>query len=108
MAETERWEYRVEILRSDSEAQLAFLQQRWPQGLRDTTPTLFSNLPEKPYPPYTPYALQPQLDTFGEQGWELVTMQPAVIGYNGDVLISGRERTWATEYLCTFKKRKSD
>jgi len=64
-----------------------------------------------PYPRYTPYALQPQLDAFGEQGWELVTMQPVVIGGNGDVLIS-RENgrglgEWAHNYLCTFKKRKT-
>ena len=114
MAETERWEYRVEILQSDSEPHLEFLRQRWPQGFKQQESGLsfLAPAPRGPFPPHTPYALQPQLDAFGEEGWELVTMQPVVIGSNGDVLISrddrGRLGVWATEYLCTFKKRKSD
>ena|ERR1051326_394297 len=107
MDEAERWEYRIEILRSDSEPQMAFLRQRWPQGIKHPESLYYSFRGKAaPFPRYTPYTLQPQLDAFGEQGWELVTMQPVTISRNGDILIARNVQTWTPDYLCTFKKRK--
>ena len=32
-------------------------------------------------------ALTPQLDEYGQQGWELVSIQPVIVGEDGDILI---------------------
>ena len=40
-------------------------------------------------PIYSPQALIPQLDTIGKEGWELVSIQPVLIGINGDLAIIG-------------------
>ncbi len=56
---------------------------------------------------YAPEAMAPSLNSFGEQGWELVHMQPVFIGDNDDVLIDGSSvRTWTPWYFCVFKRRK--
>jgi hypothetical protein len=50
----------------------------------------------------------PQLDSLGEQGWELVHMQPAFVGSKADVLVadSSGTRTWTSAYFCVFKRPK--
>lgn len=54
---------------------------------------------------YSPYALIPQLNQLGDQGWELVTIEPVVIGRNGDVVVpdAGSAR-WGRDYFCCFKR----
>jgi|SRR5579859_1841852 len=87
----DRWEHMMVVLDSPAEPHRQFLQQRWPTFT---------------FPAYTPFALLPQLDMLGQQGWELVSLQPVVIGQSGDVLIAGGDlRQWTTKYLCTFKRR---
>ena len=56
---------------------------------------------------YTPFAVLPQLEVYGQQGWELVAIQPVVVGKHGNVLITGAGTmgTWTSQYLCTFKRR---
>ena len=50
----------------------------------------------------------PQLDFYGQQGWELVSIPPVVVGSNGEILIDERNHayhdTWAWTYLCVFKR----
>lgn len=57
-------------------------------------------------PRFAPEAMLPELNTFGEQGWELVHMQPVPRGKKGDILFSGEDRKWSNVYFCVFKRRK--
>jgi hypothetical protein len=51
-------------------------------------------------PKYAPQALMPELDALGNEGWELVHMQPVYVGSNADVLIhSLSERMWSNAYF---------
>jgi len=48
----------------------------------------------------------PELNKLGEEGWELVHMEPvAKVGNKGDVLIGPNYR-WSNIYFCVFKRRK--
>ena len=55
-------------------------------------------------PKYAPQALIPELDALGNEGWELVHMQPVYTGAKGDVLVHGSERLWSSAYFCVFKR----
>jgi len=44
-------------------------------------------------PKYHPMAMIPELDSLGKEGWELVHMQPAIVGNNHDVCVGGTEGT---------------
>ena len=51
--------------------------------------------------------MMPRLDAYGKDGWELVHMQPVVVGKNADVLAidSGRGMaSWTSSYFCVFKR----
>jgi len=56
---------------------------------------------------YAPEAMAPSLNSFGEQGWELVHMQPVFIGNNDDVKITDTGPLWTAWYFCVFKRRKA-
>jgi hypothetical protein len=61
-------------------------------------------MPDVKNPPrYSPQAMMPELNNLGEQGWELVHMEPvAAVGKKGDVRFdSGR---WSNMYFCVFKR----
>jgi hypothetical protein len=81
-------------LMADAYQQLEYMQQRWPG---------------QQFPPYSPSALIPQLDAIGREGWELVSIQPVIMGKNGDIAIgitgTSRGSAWTYQYLCTFKRR---
>ena len=48
----------------------------------------------------------PELNTLGEQGWELVHMQPLErVGKTGDVRM-GDGGNWTNVYFCVFKRRR--
>ena len=57
-------------------------------------------------PMYTPEAMMPELNHLGAKGWELVHMQPVMIGKNHDVLVheGGGSRRWSNTYFCVFKR----
>jgi hypothetical protein len=52
------------------------------QGVQDY---LYRTHPNWKAPEYTPEAMIPELNQFGKTGWELVHMQPVVVGRNQDV-----------------------
>jgi hypothetical protein len=90
----ERWEYLTRFVRADakSENAKAFLKQYNPK--------------QKTPPAYTPESMMPELDALGDQGWELVHMEPvARVGKKGDVLFTGGSE-WSNTYFCVFKRRK--
>jgi hypothetical protein len=69
---------------------------------------LKQQIPDKKKPPrYSPEAMMPALDELGQQGWELLHMEPvAGTGNKGDVLFGGG-RQWSNVYFCVFKRRKA-
>lgn len=57
-------------------------------------------------PRYMVEAVMPELNKFGEQGWELVHMEPVQkVRKKGDVLFASGYR-WSNVYFCVFKRRK--
>jgi hypothetical protein len=65
--------------------------------------------PDAEQPPlYDPRTMIPELDSLGKQGWELVHMEPIIVGKNLDVCIGSTEQTsvrpWTNAYFCVFKR----
>jgi hypothetical protein len=58
-------------------------------------------------PRYAPESMIPALNELGEQGWEVIHMEPvAGVGGKRDVRFdSGR---WSNMYFCVLKRRKPD
>lgn len=90
----EKWEYYTTFIEAKME-QLADYE-------KDSLPQSDDKLPK-----YSPYATMPELNRFGEKGWELVSMTPVYIGRNHDILtLDGQGgRTWSYTYFCVFKRR---
>ena len=84
------WEHYVELIEAEPSGYMEFVQQFYPVGS---------------VPKYALQAILPRLNHLGEQGWEVVQIQPVVLGKNGDVLIDGAmSERWTRTYLCVFKK----
>lgn len=89
----EKWEYLTRFVNADAKSNeaKAFLKQYRPNW--------------KNPPVYTPESMMPELDSLGDQGWELVHMEPvAKAGKKGDVYFGDGE--WSSTYFCVFKRRK--
>ncbi len=94
----QKWEYLSLFLHADTEKHYESLGKRFPgQTLA----------------PHSPRALVPELNLLGEEGWELVSIEPVAASEPGDLLIhnagSGPEsgRAWSYTYLCVFKRPKA-
>ncbi len=89
-----QWEYMTTFLDAEARFEEAYLQQLrdWKEGI----------------PMYTPEALVPRLNAYGEQGWELLSMQPVGVGRHYDVLAQdgSGNRLWTHSYFCVFKRAK--
>jgi hypothetical protein len=86
MAAQARWEYWSGIL--------------WSESLRKPKEG------EEQLARYSPQRLIPALDAMGDEGWELVHMEPVVVGNNEDVLLLDNtgNRAWTHAYFCVFKR----
>ncbi len=87
-----QWEYQTIFVQAEARLEEAFLQELrdWKEGI----------------PLHTPEAMIPRLNSYGEQGWELVHMQPVGIGSKGDILMQdgSGSRFWSYTYFCVFKR----
>jgi hypothetical protein len=94
MPERQKWEYLTLFVEADAKREEDFLRQGWDW--------------KTGIPAFAPQALIPQLDFLGDQGWELLHMQPVRVGNRGDVLMadSSGSRLWTSSYLCVFKRPK--
>ena len=91
MSQSQRWQYRTLFIYADAE-----------RVREQLSPFATEELPK-----YAPQALMPELDALGNEGWELVHMQPVYVGANSDVLIhSLSERMWSNVYFCVFKRSR--
>lgn len=90
----QRWEYYTTFLSAEAQYELQFLEhlRDWKEGI----------------PQYTPEALMPRLNAMGEEGWELMHIQPVYPGSKGDIMINDQSgsRNWMYTYLCVFKRAK--
>jgi hypothetical protein len=91
----EQWEYFTEFVSADVEG----------PGVREYLARYLADW-ENP-PKYIPQAMIPYLNTLGQQGWEMVHMQPVAIGDNYDVMTPPADitRRWSNTYFCAFKRR---
>jgi hypothetical protein len=91
-----KWEYLTTFLQADARLEEDFLLKLrdWKGGI----------------PPYTPEALMPRLNTYGEQGWELMSVEPVGVSSKGEVLMQDGwgNRSWTSTYFCVFKRAKSE
>lgn len=86
----QKWEYHTTLIEANTELV--------PVPLHD-------DIPIDHHPVHTPLSLIPQLNRYGNSGWELMSIQPVVPGKKGDLLMpdsSGMK--WARHYLCAFKR----
>lgn len=92
-----RWEYLVRVftLDKDDEVAIDYVQREYPD--RNW----------KELPKYDPLTLEAWLNRCGEEGWELVSLEPAEAqGKQGDIgrTYSSGSYNWARYYLCVFKR----
>jgi len=97
----EKWEYWTGFLWAhiENEGAKELIKKSWPNW--------------KNPPKYAPQTMIPQLNNFGEAGWELVHMEPVRrVGQNYDVYFSSggglAEINWSNAYFCVFKRRKQE
>ena len=88
----QKWEYRTTFVWAsiEQEGVMEYLSQRDPSA--------------RP-PKYTPEATELYLNQLGAEGWELVHMEPVLVGKNYDVkfLAAGMDE-WTHCYFCVFKR----
>ena len=89
----ERWEYYTEFIEAEITNEAEILAQKFP-GVA-----------------FSKYAIQatlPRLNELGEQGWELLHMEPLFVGKNQDVRIIDYSsmNNYTHTYLCVFKRPK--
>lgn len=74
---------------------------------KDQKEALKRQFPNQNIGRYAPQAMIPELNQLGEDGWEVVHMEPvAKVGGNGDILFSAAE--WSHHYFCVLKRPKAD
>ncbi len=90
----QRWEYLTLTLEADAVREEDYLRK-----YRDWKDRI---------PDFAVEALMPRLNALGEQGWELVSLEPVMVGNRGDVLITdgSGSRSWTSKYLAVFKRPK--
>jgi hypothetical protein len=88
-----KWEYRTEMVEAVVEKEAYALKQLW------------GNVE---LPKYAVQAMIPRLNALGDEGWELVNIEPVVLGKNGDVWMgaSADITAYARNYFCVFKRQK--
>lgn len=90
----EQWEYLTTYL----EASIKGREQR---------KELQKRFGKRKLPRYMVESLLPELNKFGEEGWELIHMEPVpAVGRKGNVLFAPRR--WSNTYFCVLKRRKAN
>jgi len=93
MAEQQKWQYMTVFVKAEAEYVMDYLQEKWDWK---------SGVPRN-----TPESMIPRLDALGEDGWELIHMQPVIAGKNADVLLHDPSNLrWTGTYFCVFKRPK--
>ena len=90
----EKWEYMTKFVSAciETENVQQFIAQKCPES---------NGLPK-----FSPQAMVPELNEWGEQGWEVVHMEPVWVGKNHDVHNYGYSYSYTNVYFCVMKRRK--
>lgn len=90
---TQKWEYLSQLMNAQADKHQEYLSGRFP-GVKIAK--------------YSPLALVAELNELGEQGWELVHMEPvAGSGRNADIyFLGGQSGSHSNVYFCVFKRPK--
>jgi hypothetical protein len=92
-----QYEYDVEIVHADvkTDESMAFLSRRWPG---------------REFSRYAVESTVPALNRRGGDGWELVSMEPVVVGDKGDVKmpVGDPGSYWTATYLAVWRRGLSD
>lgn len=94
MAEREHWEYRCMFIDAQIENSGAneYIKARWPNWK---------------IPQHAPQTMDPVLNSLGNDGWELIQMEPVIAFPDGQVQLSGGELGNKTSvYFAVFKRKK--
>jgi hypothetical protein len=60
-------------------------------------------------PKYSVFTLIPQLNDYGQRGWELVSIEPVQVGNNGDLrTCDAASGQWTYTYFAAFKRRTTN
>jgi hypothetical protein len=90
-----QWEYYVEYIEAWTKSAEEFVRQFFPT--------------DEHIPSRAVQSIVPRLNKLGEQGWELVHMQPVVVGKEGEIIFWGDQYRFVVDssvYLCAFKRIK--
>ena len=93
----EKWEYLTKLIWAsiENEGAKEYLRQTWPDWQAAK---------------YAPETMIPELNTYGDRGWELVHMEPVgAVGKNRNVgFVAGEAMPrWSNAYFCVFKRRRA-
>jgi len=92
----QQWEYFTELVSANIK------NKGWEEYRRD-------NVPDFKPGKCSPRTMIPHLNNVGEEGWELVHMQPiAGVGANDDVWFTGGSGSWSNAYFCAWKRPKQE
>lgn len=77
--------------------------------VRETPVPVADGIPSGDFPKYSVYSLIPQLNEFGSQGWELLSLTPVQEGRNGDLRTADASSgMWTYTYFAVFKRALAD
>jgi hypothetical protein len=87
---TEQWEYLTQFVNARIDNQDVKKKRPNPKSIAKLSPK----------------TMIPELNALGADGWELVHMQPVLIGENSDIKTDTEARLFTHGYFCVFKRRK--
>jgi hypothetical protein len=89
----EKWEYLTEFVwaNTSNPGWEEYRKQNWPKF----APKQFA-----------PETMIPELNKWGNEGWELVSMEPLPSGIGQSFDLSGTASGYSNIYFCVFKRRK--
>lgn len=92
----EKWEYRTEFVFANIENKsiMNYFKEKYPNWKN----------PSK----FAPETMELYLNQQGEEGWEVISLEPVRIGKNSDVFFTGSYEGYSNVYFCAMKRRKSE
>lgn len=88
----EKWEYMTRFFEAEATD----------KQMKEFIKTKFGKRPRR----FSPESMIPELNRLGDEGWEIIHMEPvARVGGKDDVLFSDDYR-WSNTYFCVLKRRK--
>ena len=91
----QKWEYLTEFFSA------YFKNEGWEEYRQEHIPNFKQGK-------FSPETMIPRFNRMGEDGWELVHMQPVVVGPDDDVVAGGSDSSSSNAYFCAWKRPKQE